>query len=136
MSTTPTKQWSIQVVSPKAGSLRVLRGAVPLDLNHIGPGEVTPVELLLISIATCFALSCHAAFPLRQQTRTTFEVEVSGAKAAQRPSRLSEVSLNVRFAAELPVEEARRVAELAKQMCTVTNTMAAATECRMNVSLA
>jgi uncharacterized OsmC-like protein len=134
MSTTAAKRWSIQVLSPASGSLQVRCDGASLDLNHIGPGQVTPVELLLISIATCFALSCHAAFPLRQQQRTAFEVEVTGSKAPQLPSRLAEVRLDVRFETGLPAEDAQRIAALAKQMCTVTNTMAAAPECAVYVT--
>jgi len=131
----PAKQWSIQVISPASGPLQVRRGGASLDLSQIGPGQVTPVELLLVSIATCFALSCQAAFALRQQQSTAFEVEVRGSKAPQLPSRLAEVRLDVRFAAELPAEEAQRVAVLAKQMCTVTNTMAAAPACAVAVTV-
>jgi uncharacterized OsmC-like protein len=131
----PARQWSIQVICPAAGALQVRRAGALLDLNHIGPGQVTPVELLLVAIATCFALSCQAAFALRQQQSTAFEVEVRGSKAAQLPSRLAEVRLEVRFAAGLPAEEAQRIAALGKQMCTVTNTMTAAPACVVDVTV-
>lgn len=131
----PAKRWSIQVLAPATGPLQVRRDGAPLDLNHIGPGQVTPVELLLVSIATCFALSCQAAFPLRQQQATAFEVEVRGSKAPQLPSRLAEVQLEVRFAAGLPAAEAQRIAALGKQMCTVTNTMAAAPAFAVDVTV-
>lgn len=131
----PAKRWSIQVISPAAGPLQVRRDDAPLDLNQIGPGQVTPVELLLVSIATCFALSCQAALVLRQQPSTAFEVEVRGSKAPQLPSRLAEVRLDVRFAAGLPAEEALRIAALAKQMCTVTNTLAAGPACALDLTV-
>jgi uncharacterized OsmC-like protein len=134
-SAAPAKRWSVQVIAPASGPLQVRRDGAPLDLNHIGPGQVTPVELLLVSIATCFALSCHAAFGLRQQPISAFEVEVGGSKAPQLPSRLAEVRLKVRFAAELPTEEAQRIAVLAKQMCTVTNTLAVTPACALEVTV-
>lgn len=121
----PTKQWSVSIVMSASGSLKVLRDGVHLDLNQIGPGQVTPVELLLVSIGTCFALSSLSAFPLRQQPVTALEIKVTGTKAAQLPSRLAEVRLEIRFGESVPAAEAHRIATLAKQMCTVTNTIAA-----------
>jgi uncharacterized OsmC-like protein len=135
MSSTPAKQWTILVTSPVSGPLEVRRDGVSLDLNQIGPGQVTPVELLLISIATCFALSCHAAFPLRHQQRIAFEVEVAGSKAEQRPSRLSNIRLAVRFTPGLPLDETQHIASLAKQLCTVTNTLAAAPAFAVDVTV-
>jgi uncharacterized OsmC-like protein len=131
---TPAKQWSLQIISPDSGPLQVLREGAPLDLNHIEPGQVTPVELLLASIASCFALSCHAAFTLRQQQRTALEVEVTGSKAPQLPSRLAEVRLDVRFVG-LPEQEARAISALAKRMCTVTNTLAAVPPSTLEVNV-
>ncbi len=134
-TSTPAKQWSIQVASPVSGPLQVRRDGAPLDLNHIGADQVSPVELLLASVATCFALSCHAAFALRHQQSTAFEVEVRGSKAPQLPNRLAEVRVDIRFGAGLAAEERHRIAALAKQMCTVTNTMVAASACAVEITV-
>jgi uncharacterized OsmC-like protein len=87
MSVAP-KQWVVKIVSPPSGALTVLRDEMPLPAE-IGPGLTTPVEILLVSIGTCFALSCHAAFAGRGLKRVGFEVSVTGRKAPQPPSRLA-----------------------------------------------
>jgi len=136
MSAAPVKQWTIQVVSPVSGPMEILRDGAPLALTRIGPGEVTPVEVMLVSVGTCFALSCHAAFPVRQQQRVAFTVNVTGRKAPQLPSRLDDIRLEVHFAAGVPAPEARSIAALAKQMCTVTNTLSAVPPCTVSLEVA
>ena len=69
MSVAP-KQWTVKIVSPPARPLGVLRDGVPLPAE-IGPGLTTPVEVLLVSIGTCFALSCWAAFATQGLERVT-----------------------------------------------------------------
>jgi uncharacterized OsmC-like protein len=121
MSAVP-KQWTVKVISPAAGPLQVLRDGAPLPAE-IGPGLTTPVEVLLISVGTCFALSCHMAFTMRGQQRVALEVTVTGRKAAQLPSRLADMQIEALFDASVPPEEAAAIAKLAKQLCTVTNTL-------------
>jgi uncharacterized OsmC-like protein len=117
-----SKQWTVKVMSPAAGPLQVLRDGVPLPAE-IGPGLTTPVEVLLISVGTCFALSCHMAFTIRGRQRMGLEVSVTGRKAPQLPSRLADIELEVTFDASVPAEEAQAISVLAKQMCTVTNAL-------------
>lgn len=133
MSTAP-KQWTVKIVAPAAGPLEILRNDVPLG-TEIGPGIMTPVEILLVSAGTCFALSCHAAFTLRKLERVELEVNVIGRKAPQLPSRLADIRLEARFDPTLPPAEAEAVSVLAKQLCTVTNTLAAEPPCAVSVSV-
>ena len=133
MSASP-KQRTVQVVSPQVGPLGVLRDGVPLGAE-IGPGLTTPVEILLVSVGTCFALSCHAAFTLRKRERVGFEVSVTGRKAPQPPSRLANIQLEVTFDAGLPPEEAQALSALAKQLCTVTNTLMSEPPCTVSVDI-
>jgi uncharacterized OsmC-like protein len=114
------KQWTITVVSPAVGPLQ---------------GKATPVEILLTSIGMCFALSCHAAFALRALRRISFEVRVSGRKAPQLPSRLANVQLEVIFDPGLPTEEGLALAAVAKQLCTVTNTLTSEPACEVVVGV-
>ncbi len=79
MSASP-RQWSVKVVSPASGPLEVLRDGAPLG-TQIGTGLTTPVEVMLVSVGTCFALSCHSALTLRNQQRVGFAVSVVGRKA-------------------------------------------------------
>ena len=133
MSTAP-KQWTIKVISPAVGPLQILRDGAALP-TEIGAGLTTPVEVLLVSIGTCFALSCHAAFTLRGQERVALEVSVIGRKAAQLPSRLADVLLKPSFDPRLPPAEAQAVSTLAKQLCTVTNTLTSDPPCSVRVEL-
>jgi uncharacterized OsmC-like protein len=129
------KQWVLTVVSPASGQLAVLRDGTALP-SEIGPGATTPVELLLASIGTCFALSCWAAFASRGLERMGFEVRVIGRKDAQPPSRLSSINLRVTFDVSLPLVEAQAVIASAERLCTVTNTMTFEPPCAIELDVA
>jgi uncharacterized OsmC-like protein len=133
--TITTKQWAVKIISPPAGPLTALRNGVPLPAE-IGPGRSTPVELLLVSIGSCFALSCWAAFAARGLERVGFEVGVTGRKAPQPPTRLAVIELEVIFDARLLPVEARAVAASAEQLCTVTNTLTSDRPCAVSVNIA
>ena len=64
------------------------------------------MEVLLVSIGTCFAHSCWAAFANRGLERVGFEVSVTGRKAPQAPSRLAYIEVKVTFDASLPQADA------------------------------
>lgn len=134
MSATP-KQWAVTIISPPEGPLAVLRDDIPLPAE-IGPGRTTPVEMLLVSIGTCFALSCWAAFATRGVERVAFEVVVTGRKAPQPPSRLVNIELEVTFDAGLPRAEALAVSSSAEELCTVTNTLTSEPPCAVRVGVA
>ena len=119
-----SKRWAISVVSPQSGPLEVQRDGMPLG-SEIGVGHTTPVEVLLVSVGTCFALSCHAAFTLRGEERVEFKVGVSARKHDALPSRLSEVEVTVHFRTDVAAERSADVIKLAKGLCTVTNTLTA-----------
>jgi uncharacterized OsmC-like protein len=134
MSIAP-KQWAVNIVSPPAGALAVLRDGVPLPAE-IGPGLTTPVEILLVSIGTCFALSCWAAFAARGRERVGFEVQMTGRKAPEPPSRLAHIELQVTFDAGLPRAEALAITASAEKLCTVTNTLTWDSPCAVSVDVA
>lgn len=130
-----TRQWTLKVISPAAGPLRIERDGTALDLNQIGPGLATPVELLLVSVGTCFALSCQAAFTQRKKPLVGFEITVTGLKAQRLPSRLETIHQELRFEPGLDLDEAQAIAELGKQMCTVTNTLASVPPCTLEIEV-
>jgi uncharacterized OsmC-like protein len=134
MSIAP-KQWTVTIVSPPAGPLAVLRDGMTLPAE-IGPGLTTPVDILLVSVGTCFALSCWAVFAARRLERVAFEVSVTGHKAPQPPNRLTNIKLEVAFDASLPPAEALAVSTSAKQLCTVTNTVTSEPPCVISVDVA
>lgn len=130
-----SKRWALEIVSPPVGPLAVLREGSTLPAE-IGPGQTTPVELLLASIGTCFALSCWAAFSARGLERVGFEVNIVGHKAAQLPSRLSSIDLAVTFDARLPLAQAHAISASAERSCTVTNTLTSQPSCTVRVDVA
>jgi uncharacterized OsmC-like protein len=133
MSVAP-KQWTVKIISPAAGPLEVLREGLRLP-KEIGPGRTTPVDLLLASIGTCFALSCQAALTARALERVAFEVSVTGHKAPEPPSRLAYIGLEVDFDARLPPADARAVTASAEELCTVTNTLMSQLPCAIRVGI-
>jgi uncharacterized OsmC-like protein len=130
-----SKQWTVTIVSPPTGPLAVLRDGMPLPAE-VGPGLTTPVEMLLVSMGTCFALSCWAVFASRGRTRVAFEVSVTGHKAPQPPNRLTNIKLEVAFDASLPPAEALAISASAEQLCTVTNTVTSEPPCEVSVDVA
>ncbi len=126
------KQWAVRVVSPVSGPLRVLRDGLPLG-EEIGVGQTTPVEVLLVSVGTCFALSCHAAFKMRGEARVEFHVDVSARKHEELPSRLSDIEVAAQFPTGATAEWATALTRLAKDLCTVTNTLSAQPACAVRV---
>jgi uncharacterized OsmC-like protein len=124
MSQSIAARWIVRVHSSGTKPLTVWCQDQLLDLKPPDQiGAVSPVEYLLVSIATCFALSCRTALAQRDRTGDEFEVIVRGSKAADLPSRLGEIELEVVFAGGLE-RPAEAVVEHAKRLCTVTNTLA------------
>jgi uncharacterized OsmC-like protein len=128
MNAVPPRQWSITTLSAPDGALAVHRNGAPLAAP-VSDQQLTPVELLLIAVGNCFALSCHAAMAARQRERVAFEVRVTGTKAVELPSRLATIDVQIAFFERLSPEEAEAIAAHAKRLCTVSNTLAAAPSC-------
>jgi len=95
-------------------------------------GLASPVEYLLVSIAACFALSCRMALARRTHPGASFRVTVVGIKALDAPSRLEVIEIEVRFPRDL-AGDAESIARQAKELCTVTNTLARAPQPRVQV---
>jgi uncharacterized OsmC-like protein len=125
--------WTVRAHSSGTRPLTVWCQEQLLDQKAPGQiGAVSPVEYLLVSIATCFALSCRVALAQRQRPGEDFEVIVRGSKADDLPSRLAEIELAVVFVGGLD-GHAEAVTEHAKRLCTVTNTLAQALHPRVLV---
>jgi len=121
------KRWSVSAVSSGDQPLEMFCDGKPLVTKSPGIIEgVSPVEHLLIAVATCFALSCRGAFVARQMRWPVFEVTVTGVKALALPSRLESVGIAVAFGNDVSSDDAESLAAAAKKLCTVTNTFAGA----------
>jgi uncharacterized OsmC-like protein len=133
MSESIAREWTVRAHSSGNEPLMVWSQGQLLDQKAPGQiGAVSPVEYLLVSIATCFALSCRVALAQRERQGEEFDVSARGSKAANLPSRLSEIELEVVFAGALD-GRAEAVVEHAKRLCTVTNTLAESLQARVAV---
>jgi uncharacterized OsmC-like protein len=104
--------------------LRIFVDGRPLTQPSPGVVEnVSPVEFLLISAATCFALSVRAVLLTRKLSGAAFEVVATGEKTLDAPSRLNRITLAVIFGDGLDESGAVAIADDAKSLCTVTNTI-------------
>lgn len=95
-------------------------------LTQSSPGtldNVSPVEYLLISAAACFALSIRAVLLARKLSGLAFEVVATGEKTLDSPSRLNHIALSVIFGNDIDESRAAAIANDAKSLCTVTNTI-------------
>jgi uncharacterized OsmC-like protein len=119
----PVKRWSINAVSSPGRPLAFFRDGFPLVPGAGAGAEISPVEYLLVAAAAGFALSVRSVIGARKLPRTSFEVVVTGDKAGDLPSRLGQISLVVLFDGAVDSIEATRIAEEAKRLCTVTNTL-------------
>jgi len=124
MTVAQTKRWSVNAISYGQEPLQVFCDSRPLTQTKLATiDNVSPVEFLLISVATCFALSVRAALAARKLPRLGFEVVVSGEKAPDPPSRLMHIAVVAVFRGNLTEADAAAIAADAKLLCTVTNSI-------------
>lgn len=85
-------------------------------------GDLSPVDLLLRAVASCFAKSCHMVQSARGEAYSKVIVDVAGTKAEDRPNRIGVVQIQW----SLPSVDQKMAAQIvkdAKRICTITNTM-------------
>jgi uncharacterized OsmC-like protein len=109
-------------------------GAFAFDLAPDGsgrqarpPSEAVPVEQLLVSVASCFARSCHIVLEARGEAPCDIRIDLTGEKAGDPPNRLERIRLACELVG-LDAGLAGRIRRDAKRICTVTNTLACAFE--------
>lgn len=114
--------WSATAISPGGAALELRVGTRPLGSAALG-NQVSPVEYLLISIASCLALSCRVVLLRRRIELMRYQVHVVGEKAPEPPSRLSRMSATINLPAWITEAVARAIAHDAEALCTVSNTI-------------
>ena len=118
------KRWVVGATAMPKQPMAFSCGGRPLTSGAIGPADnLSPVEYLLVAIAGCFALSCCGAVRNRKRPPTPVEVTVTGEKAPDAPSRVARIVLTVVIGGGASQEEAAVIAQEAKHLCTVTNTI-------------
>jgi uncharacterized OsmC-like protein len=123
--TKPLKRWSVNAVSEGPTSLTLFCDDRPLGHALAAPENLSPIQYLLISIASCFALSCRAELGRRKlSSRIPFEVVVTGDKeSGSGDNLLSRISIVAIFGSGITEPLAREITARAKPLCTVTNTL-------------
>jgi len=118
------QRWSVNAISSGLEPLQLFCDGRPVTQSRLATiDNVSPVEFLLIAVATCFALSVRAALAARKLPRPAFEVVVSGERASDPPSRLKHIAVVAILRGNIPTAEAAAIAADAKLLCTVTNSL-------------
>jgi uncharacterized OsmC-like protein len=125
LNTRAVKRWTVNAVSEGQLPLALFCDGRPLPPNPPTIADsVSPVQYLLISVASCFALSCRAVLSRQKLGQTSFEVIAIGEKQLASPeNRLSQISVVAIFSGGIAEPHAAQIIEQAKPLCTVTNTI-------------
>jgi uncharacterized OsmC-like protein len=105
------------ITTPTGGSVEIVTSVSQAGFN--------PLDLIYASVAACMALSARIAatkLELREKL-TDVRVEVKGDKAHEGPSRIERFDITFHFDGDLTADEKHRLAEMAEEICTVSNTL-------------
>ncbi|MCP4384001.1 MAG: OsmC family protein [Hyphomicrobiales bacterium] len=86
-------------------------------------GTLAAAEILVASIAVCFASSCQITMDARSLPRASISVDVLAIKAPDRPNRVASVTIHVEISADLELRTYDRILRDAKRICTVSNSL-------------
>jgi uncharacterized OsmC-like protein len=126
LNTPAVKRWTVNAVSDGHLPLALFCDGRPLPSTPVTTiaDSVSPIQYLLIAVASCFALSCRAVLIRRKLTQASFEVVTIGEKQLAAPeNRLNQISVVAIFGGGLTEAEAESIVEQAKPLCTVSNTI-------------
>jgi uncharacterized OsmC-like protein len=125
LNTQATKRWTVNAVSEKHLPVALFCDGRPLPTNPPTIADsISPIQYLLISVASCFAVCCRAILSRRQLSEDSFEVVVIGEKRlAPVENRLSQISVVAVFGSSITESDAALITEQAKPLCTVANTI-------------
>ncbi len=99
-------------------------------------GEPTPVDLLLVSLGGCAALTLHAIMEKKRMEVEQITVDVEGTYAEDRPPRLTEMQLTFRVQSPgLTQEELDDTIALSERYCPVHQTLEAGTKITTNAEV-
>ena len=100
-------------------------GGVVEIVTSVSQAGFNPLDLIYSSVAACMALSARiAATKLELKDKLTdVRVEVKGDKAHDGPSRIERFDITFHFGGYLTEDEKQRLAEMAEEICTVSNTL-------------
>jgi uncharacterized OsmC-like protein len=99
-------------------------GALEVVTSVSDPG-FNPLDLLYSSLSACLALSVKGAVVKLHllEKFSGVSVHVTGEKAHEGVSRVAELSADIRIGGAYSDEELKSIGTLAKELCTVSNTL-------------
>ncbi|MCY1668687.1 OsmC family protein [Rhizobium sp. SL86] len=106
-------------------SLRTETGGTLDVVTSVSDPGFNPLDLLYSSLAACLVLSVKGAVS-RLQLMERFEgvsAHVTGEKAHDGPSRVETMHCVIRIGGDYSDEERQDIVRLAKELCTVSNTL-------------
>ncbi len=105
------------ITTPTGGTIKIV--------TSVSQAGFSPLDLIYSSVAACMALSARIATgKLGLGDRLTdVRVEVKGEKAHDGPSRIELFNVTFHFDGDLAHNEKHRLAEMAEEICTVSNTL-------------
>ncbi|WP_165219681.1 OsmC family protein [Affinirhizobium pseudoryzae] len=107
------------------GSLRTETGGTLDVVTSVSDPGFNPLDLLYSSLAACLVLSVKGAVS-RLQLMERFEgvsAHVTGEKAHDGPSRVEKMTCIIRIGGDYNEDERQDIVRLAKELCTVSNTL-------------
>lgn len=116
---------SVKSVNDKVRFQCTVEGQPPIFVDYIPPfggGEgYTSLELLLLSLATCFGSSVKFLLARKPQVKVSdFEVHASGLRRTDHPTSFSKISLHLKLrATEVPSDAFEEVLRQAEAICPV-----------------
>ena len=127
MTSQRTKRWAVNIVSNGQLPLTLFCDGRPVTQTVTATlDDISPVEYLLIALASCFALSCRAVLADTKRPRISFEVVATSEKAPSADNRLTNISVVGIFRSGISESEAASITAQARPLCTVNNSVQAA----------
>ena len=106
------------IISATGGQLDIVTGPTQAGFN--------PLDLLLASLAACMSMSARIA--ARElgfgEPFVGLQVEVSGEKSIEEPSRFASFTVRMTFSGTIEPEQQWMIAHRAEEICTVSNSLA------------
>jgi uncharacterized OsmC-like protein len=117
-------------------ALKTVTGGTLEVVTGVNEPGFNPLDLLYSSLAACLVLSVKGAV-IQLQMLERFEgcsAEVTGDKAHDEPSRVETLQAAIRIGGDFSDVERQAIVKLAKQLCTVSNTLALPPEMEVSAS--
>lgn len=111
-------------------------GGATLTVDGSAEAAPTPVDTLLIALASCSAIDVVDYLEKRRTPATSLDVSVRFSRAPQPPRRVTDAHLTFRVASDSPREHVDRAAQLSfDRYCSVANSLAPDTRLSFEVDL-